>query len=204
MTDKQKPWCLVCFLQEAQENHFPSSLLPIPSPAIKGSRVVSPDALQQKSHVQRTVSLSCAALHYTPFIIINIRSCWNSSCEWKISLFNFQRLPAPLPFASVHRQGLHFGQPAVLWAPSQTGHPERRTAASLFHWAVFQIADPIKLPSTSHNTKDSREAAFFLHAGNGVLLSSSLLERKAVLAVEGAGVKGHSFQLVCSLVSLDL
>lgn len=89
MTDRQRPWCLVCFLWEAQENHFPSSLLPIPSPAIKGSRVVSPDVLQRKNHVQRTVSLSCAALHYTPFIIINIRSCWNSPCEWKISLFSF-------------------------------------------------------------------------------------------------------------------
>lgn len=63
MTDKQKPLSLACFLWEAWENNFPSSLLPIPSPAIKRSRVVSPDALQRKSHVRRTVSLTCAALH---------------------------------------------------------------------------------------------------------------------------------------------
>lgn len=63
MTDKQKPSSLARFLWEAWENNFPSSLLPILSPAMKRSWVVSPDALQQKSHVRRTVSLSYAALH---------------------------------------------------------------------------------------------------------------------------------------------
>lgn len=61
LTDKQKPWRLVHFLWGAQENHFPSSLLPGPPSPIKGSRVVSTDALQRKSRVQRAAPLSCAA-----------------------------------------------------------------------------------------------------------------------------------------------
>ncbi|PKU31672.1 hypothetical protein llap_18024 [Limosa lapponica baueri] len=63
--------------------------------------------------------------------------------------------------------------------PSTTWYPPGR----------FQIANPVKLPSTRRNAEDAKEAAFFLHAG-----SSSLLERKAGLEVEGAGVKGFIYQ----------
>lgn len=68
---------------------------------------------------------------------------------------------------------------------------------------MFQIADPIKLASTKHNTEGAGKPAFCLHTSNGVLLGSSLLERKDLLENEGAGVKDNSFQLVSSSVSLN-
>lgn len=88
MTDKIKARRPVHFLRGAEENNFPSSLLPAPPSPIKGIWAVSTDALQRKSRVQRAAPLSCAAVHYTPFIIINIKTR-SSSCEWKFSIFTF-------------------------------------------------------------------------------------------------------------------
>lgn len=133
MTDKQKSRCLACFLWEAWENNFPSSLLPIPSPAIRRSQVVSPDALQQQSHVQGTVSPSCAALHYTPFIIINTRNCWNSPLNEKSPCLT-SRGCQPTPFGLCAEEGF-VPQAGGCWpccvCPLPTAHPGRRAAAPL-------------------------------------------------------------------------
>lgn len=196
MSNKQKPWCLACFLWQAWENNAPSSLLPIPSPAVRRSQVVSPDALQQKSLVQRTVSLSCAPLHYTPFIIINTRNCWNSPCEWKISLLNFQRLPAhclqPQGWGRVCTSGR--GLPAMLCVPSAHSLPwQEGSSPSLLlpagmHGAALPKAGS-ELASATQSAQGAREAALALYTSKGVLLDCPLLKRKELLQVEGAGGK---------------
>lgn len=208
MTDKQNPWCIAYFLWEAWENNFPSSLLPIPSPAIRRSRV-SLDALQQKSHVQRTLSLSCAALHYTPFIIINTRNCGTALVNEK-SPFLTSRGCQPTLF-SLSAEAEFVSQVGGCWlscvCPLPPAHPDRTAAAPLLlpagtHRAALRKAGP-ELVSARQRIQGAKAVAFLPHTGKDVLLGPTLLEMKELLEVEGAGEKDNSFQLVSSSVSPD-
>lgn len=177
----------------AEENNFPSSSLPAPPSPIKGSRAVSTDALQRKSRVQRAAPLSCVAVHYTSFIIINIKS-QSSSCEWKFSIFTFTACRRAVLLPLVLQAARH--SPRSRSSPPERGRP--RPPACCGARSYFPDCLPFKAGFYQTQYRRCYNSRFLSAHRQLCTLGSSLLERRELLEVKEAGIKDNWFQLVIS------
>lgn len=94
----------------------------------------------------------------------------------------------------------------MLCVPSAHTHPDRRAAplsSAASRNAQSCSPNGSELTSARHRTQGARDVASLLHTSKGLLLGSTLLERKELLEVEGAGGKDSSVQLVSSSVAPD-